>query len=73
MIFQRYMREFDEINPTEDFIYEIPDIHTKLISTESVCIFLYNRLHDKTHRLPYDVSICHSVCIVFFPRLKISV
>ena len=70
MIFQRFMREFDEINPTEDFIYKMPDIHTKQISTQSVYTCLYNRLHDETHRLTYDVSICHNLGYGMFSKHK---
>ena len=70
MIFHRYMRDVDEMNPIEDFIYKIPGIHIKRISIHSLYTCLYNRLHDETPRLTNDDFICHNFSALHFSMQK---
>ena len=66
MMFQR----FDDINPTEDFIYKMPSIHTKQISTwiKAFHTCLYNRSHDKINRFIYDVCVYHNFGYCIFSQ-----
>ena len=72
MIFQRYIGELDEINPTEDYIYIWCQalIQGKYLR-KAFHTCLYNRLHDKiSNRFTYDICICHNFGYCIFPSIK---